>query len=80
MSIRIAIAKMLAPELAIESDRIELMSVRHDVLRDEYEKTWERRRQLTSALIHIAGQRTPKANATVRRICDMAEAALKGSE
>lgn len=77
MSIRTAVAQWLAPEIFRER-RYLLEQVSYWTDRTEYWSTKALRRQ--DVLRAIASKRTPKANGTVRRICDIADAEINRSD
>lgn len=70
MSIRIKIAKWLAPEL---DERIRRLEAHCNHVHGE-------RMDAVAALLDIKRQRTPNANATVKRMADIAESALHHTE
>lgn len=77
MSIRIKIARWLAPEIFREHAAMEKTAAWW-MDRTEYWSVKAMRRN--DLLRTIAAQRTPKANGTVRRICDMADAEINRSD
>jgi len=75
MTLRIKIAKWLAPEVFRARDEWEYYAI----ICQETGMEWSTKAMSRGfTLRKIASQRTPKANATVNRMADMAEAALKG--
>jgi len=80
MSIRTAIARLLAPEVFRERDEFEFAHERQSVLAKEGARLCDKYANIAAqrarALRSIASLRTPNCAHGVKRACDIAEAAL----